>query len=100
MSSRNAYLSAGTADAVALPTAMRAAIAAIEGGADVAETLAAMQAIIAGGFISVDYAELRDADSLTPLTSRPAAPARLLVAARIGKARFDRQHGRASALTQ
>lgn len=90
MSSRNAYLSpADRAQAAALPRAMREAIAAIEGGGDVAAALAALeQALLAGGFSSVDYAELRDADTLVPLTARGAAPARLLVAARIGRARL------------
>jgi pantoate--beta-alanine ligase len=90
LSSRNAYLSAQErAQAVSLPTAMRKAIAAIETQADVAETLATLQAeLLEGGFASVDYAELREADSLTPLTQLGQSPARLLVAARIGKARL------------
>lgn len=90
MSSRNAYLSAEErASAGALPRAMRDAIARIEAGEDVGAALAALSAeLLAGGFASVDYAELRDAESLAPLTARPANPARLLVAARIGKARL------------
>jgi pantoate--beta-alanine ligase len=90
MSSRNAYLSAGERKAaVALPTAMCTAITAIEGGADVSETLAKLEAeIVAGGFRSVDYAELRDADDLTALTTRSDRPMRLIVAARIGPARL------------
>ena len=68
---------------------MRRAIAAIEAGADVPETLATLQAeIVAGGFRSVDYAELRDADDLTVLTTRSDRPMRLIVAARIGPARL------------
>jgi pantoate--beta-alanine ligase len=90
MSSRNAYLRAeDRAAAVALPRAMRSAIAAIEGGADVAEALARLEAeIVAGGFLSVDYAQLRDADDLEVLRARRARPMRLLVAARIGPARL------------
>lgn len=90
LSSRNAYLSAEErTQAVSLPTAMRKAIAAIEQQADVAETLAALQAeVLAGGFTSIDYAELREAESLTPLTQLGQRPARLLAAARIGKARL------------
>jgi pantoate--beta-alanine ligase len=90
MSSRNAYLGAeDRAAAVALPRAMRSAIAAIEGGADVAEALARLEAeIVAGGFLSVDYAQLRDADDLEVLRARRARPMRLLVAARIGPARL------------
>ena len=90
MSSRNAYLTpAERAAAAALPRAMRAAIAAIGGGADVAATLTRLESeLVSGGFASVDYALLCDADSLAPLTERATGAARLLVAARIGKARL------------
>jgi pantoate--beta-alanine ligase len=90
MSSRNAYLSAEErAQAAALPRAMREAVAAIEAGVEVAAALAALVgALHAGGFASVDYAELRDADDLMPVSAPPTAPARLLVAARIGRARL------------
>jgi pantoate--beta-alanine ligase len=90
MSSRNAYLTAAErAQAAALPRAMRAAVAALEAGAGVTATLSALAERLRGsGFASVDYAELRDADSLAPLGALGAAPARLLVAARIGRARL------------
>jgi pantoate--beta-alanine ligase len=90
MSSRNRYLSPDQrAAAAALPRAMQQAIAAIEGGADVSEELEALQAgLIAAGFASVDYAMLSDARSLAPLTVLGNAPARLLVAARIGGTRL------------
>jgi len=90
MSSRNAYLTAEErAAAAVLPAAIREAIAAVGGGADVSATLAGLeQALVAGGFASVDYAVLCDADSLEPLAQRGTGPARLLVAARIGKARL------------
>ncbi|HMO69038.1 MAG TPA: pantoate--beta-alanine ligase [Novosphingobium sp.] len=90
MSSRNAYLTAEQrAQAACLPAAMKAAIARIAGGEGVAEALAGLKAgLLAGGFASVDYAELCDADSLAPLETRGTAAARLLVAARIGKARL------------
>jgi pantoate--beta-alanine ligase len=90
MSSRNAYLTPAERSAAAvLPRAMREAIAAIRGGADVADSLAALErALVAGGFLSVDYAMLCDADSLAPLAERGSGPARLLVAARIGNARL------------
>ena len=52
------------------------------------ETLAkAEAAIVAGGFDSVDYIALADADSLERLDIF-RAPARLLAAARIGKTRL------------
>ncbi|WP_133364649.1 pantoate--beta-alanine ligase [Qipengyuania sediminis] len=85
MSSRNAYLSAEQRRAAAaLPAAMRGAIAA---GAT-PDAMATLRDRLAGaGFDRVDYAELRDGDSLAPLES--AAPcARLFVAARIGGTRL------------
>lgn len=90
MSSRNAYLtSEQRAQAATLPRAMRAAIAAIEDGGKVDAALAGLcQALLVGGFASVDYAELREADTLAPLAALSGRPARLLVAARIGKARL------------
>jgi pantoate--beta-alanine ligase len=90
MSSRNAYLTpTERAQAVALPDAMRAAIAALEAGAELREALAALQRrILSAGFATVDYAELREADSLTPLARLGNSRARLLVAARIGRARL------------
>lgn len=90
LSSRNAYLSPEErATAAALPRAMRAAIGRIQAGEAVPRILSELTAaLIAGGFRSVDYAELRDADTLAPLAEKGEAPARLLVAARIGKARL------------
>jgi len=90
LSSRNAYLSPDDrALAVTLPRAMRACIAAIEAGGPVAPALAALEAaLLAGGFASVDYAVLADAETLEPLDTKPLAPARLLVAARIGGTRL------------
>jgi pantoate--beta-alanine ligase len=90
MSSRNRYLSPEQrAQAAALPRAMRAAIAAIEAGAPVAEGLAALEAeIVAAGFSSVDYAVLADSTTLAPLAALGDTPARLLVAARIGGTRL------------
>ena len=90
MSSRNAYLTPDErARAAALPAAMRAAIAAIGAGGAVAPALAELeQALLAAGFAAPDYAELCDAASLAPLATRGSGPARLLVAARIGKARL------------
>lgn len=90
MSSRNRYLSPEQrAQAAALPRAMQAAIAAVESGADVDGALAELQAaILAAGFASVDYAVLADSTSLAPLAALGDAPARLLVAARIGGTRL------------
>lgn len=90
MSSRNAYLSpTERTQAASLPRAMQAAAAALAGGQPVAQALADLRtALLAGGFSSIDYAELRDADSLVELDALGTGKARLLVAARIGKARL------------
>ena len=90
MSSRNAYLTAHQrAQAASLPQAMHEAIGRIEGGAAVDDVLAALKAaLLASGFSSVDYAELCDAETLAALAAPGERPARLLVAARIGKARL------------
>ena len=89
MSSRNAYLSSGQrAAAAALPAAMRDAIAAIAAGAPAPESLSDLRdSLLAAGFDSVDYAELRDEDSLAPLDA-PSRNSRLFVAARIGGTRL------------
>jgi pantoate--beta-alanine ligase len=90
LSSRNAYLSEDERQqATILPAAIRQAIAAIEGGAPVAPALAQVtQTLLSGGFSSVDYVELREAENLTPLDAQGETAARLLVAARLGKARL------------
>ncbi|PKQ00096.1 MAG: pantoate--beta-alanine ligase [Alphaproteobacteria bacterium HGW-Alphaproteobacteria-13] len=89
LSSRNAYLSPEQrAAAAAFPAALKEAAAAIAGGAGVDTALAKAQAdIIAGGFDSVHYVALADADSLERLAEY-RRPARLLAAARIGKTRL------------
>lgn len=90
LSSRNQYLSPEQrARAAALPLAMRETIAALEAGSKVAPTLAALEAhLLQAGFDSVDYAELANADTLAPVDRLGGAPARLLVAARIGGTRL------------
>ena len=90
LSSRNAYLSSeDRVRAAILPAAMKKAIAEISGGKPVAEALNRLTAaLLSGGFASVDYAELRDAESLALLTEHPTDFARLLVAARIGSTRL------------
>jgi len=89
LSSRNVYLSEEErVQARSLPRALGAAAATIEGGGDVAEALAKAEAsLLEGGFQSVDYVALCDAATLQPVTAL-TAPARLLAAARIGKARL------------
>ncbi len=72
-----------------LPQAMRAAIDQIRAGTPVAAALEQLAAaLLDGGFSAVDYAEVRDAESLAPLPELGLGPARLLVAARIGGTRL------------
>lgn len=89
MSSRNAYL---TPEQRAIAPAIHRVLSDIakrlRAGEDAAPALAwGGETLLAAGFASVDYLELRAADSLEPLL-RADAPARLLVAARLGKARL------------
>ena len=90
LSSRNAYLSAeDRTRAAILPAAMKKAIAEISGGKPVGEALTRLKAaLLASGFESIDYAELRDATNFAELAEQPGRPARLLVAARIGGTRL------------
>lgn len=89
LSSRNVYLTPEErVQARALPRALGAAAAAIEGGGDIAEALARAEAtLIEAGFQSVDYVALCDAATLQPVSALEG-PGRLLAAARIGAARL------------
>lgn len=90
MSSRNAYLSAeDRARAASLPSGMREAIAQVRTGTAIGDALSTLQnELLNQGFSQVDYAQFCDASSLAPLTVLTEAPARLLVAARIGGTRL------------
>lgn len=89
LSSRNAYLSEEErVRAAALPHAMQRAAQAIAAGGDVSEALEqAKTDLKAAGFGPIDYIELCDAISLAPVRE-VKAPARLLVAARLGTTRL------------
>ena len=89
LSSRNIYLAPeDRARAVALPRALGVAARVISQGGEAASAVAtARDALLAGGFDSVDYVELVDAETLTPLPD-PARPRRLLAAARIAGTRL------------
>jgi len=89
MSSRNAYLSAQErATAPVLHRTLSEVAARLQAGAEAAPVLKdGIAAILAAGFGSVDYLELRSVEDLTPL-ERLDRPARLIVAARLGKARL------------
>ena len=89
LSSRNAYLSARERQQAAeLPRTMRDGVARLEVGEAAEAVLADIRARLEqAGFGPVDYVELSDAVSLLPVRSLDA-PARLLVAARLGKTRL------------
>ncbi|MBL0966261.1 MAG: pantoate--beta-alanine ligase [Blastomonas sp.] len=89
LSSRNAYLSSEKRAAAAmLPRAMQAGIAVIEAGGPVRVALDGIeQALAAAGFGPIDYVTLADAVTLEPL-DHADRPARLLVAARLGRTRL------------
>ena len=90
MSSRNAYLSSEQrVQAASLPQAMKAAIWAMNRGEPVGDALRELEEILlAGGFDKIDYAEVRDPASLTPVEDPVHQAARLFVAARIGGTRL------------
>ena len=90
LSSRNAYLSAeDRARAAALPREMQAAAAALQSGV---KASIALERLVTGlrsaGFSAVDYAELRNADTLAACGDRLTGSDRLFVAARIGNTRL------------
>lgn len=89
MSSRNAYLSpAERAIAPVLFHVLSDCSAQLQQGRPAAPVLqAGIDRILAAGFAVVDYLELRADDDLRPL-DRLDRPARLLVAARLGRARL------------
>lgn len=90
MSSRNAYLTpAERTVAPALFRILSGLASRLSDGREAAAPLlaAACAELLQAGFASVDYIELRDAETLAPL-DRADRPARLLAAARLGKARL------------
>lgn len=90
LSSRNAFLSSEQrAQAAALPRAMDQAIAALRGGEAQNHVLPRLvDALLAAGFSAVDYAEVRDAESLALTLKHKDNFSRLFVAARIGATRL------------
>lgn len=91
MSSRNAYLSPEERKVAGkLNVILREAAHAVAKGAPIpAATEAGIAALMEAGFASVDYLEIRHAETLDPFASgKPDGPARILVAARIGKTRL------------
>lgn len=89
LSSRNVYLSSEERQqAPLLHRVLRDTAAALLAAPDdVAALLERGAGALAAGGFAVDYLELRDAETLAPL-SRLASPARLLAAARLGRTRL------------
>ena len=91
LSSRNAYLSPDErAVAGQLNLVIKAAAQSVRGGEAVAAVEArALAALAKAGIRQIDYLEVRGADDLARLGPGPtAAPARVFVAARLGKTRL------------
>jgi pantoate--beta-alanine ligase len=90
LSSRNRYLStAERTAALHLHRQMTAVAGAVRDGRDScsAATAAAARALLEAGFDKVEYLTVVDAESLRPL-ERVASPARVIVAARLGRTRL------------
>lgn len=89
LSSRNAYLNERQrSDATALPDTMKEAANAIIVGSNIERVLEDAKAkLLQSGFKTIDYFELRDADTLENM-DKFVKPARLLAAARIGSTRL------------
>ncbi|CAN5340109.1 pantoate--beta-alanine ligase [soil metagenome] len=86
-SSRNVYLSTTErTSALALPTALKTAVAAIEGGADIGKSLTQARATLSDAGFAVDYVELVDRQ-LLPVVEL-TGEARILGAAKIGTTRL------------
>ena len=89
MSSRNLYLSPEQRRAAPeLHRAMRESVRRLRDGDDIGAVMAGGAERIAGAGFRLDYLEVRHAETLAPVTSVKDGPARMLVAARIGKTRL------------
>jgi pantoate--beta-alanine ligase len=89
MSSRNVYLSPEQRRAAPeLYRAMRESARRLRAGDDIGAVMAGGAELIAGAGFELDYLEVRHAETLAPVASVQDGPARILVAARIGKTRL------------
>jgi pantoate--beta-alanine ligase len=89
LSSRTVYLSPEERRvAPTLNHVMREAEAAIGQGTPPAAALARALLELGEAGFAVEYLELRDAETLAPVTAKPSRPARLLIAARLGRTRL------------
>jgi len=90
MSSRNRYLSVDERQIATTLFAVLSEIAARAANGDAIEPLleTGRQQIAAAGFSPIDYLEIRDAETLELMQGVVNRPARVFVAARLGKARL------------
>jgi pantoate--beta-alanine ligase len=89
MSSRNAYLRPEErAKAPALYATLQDIAKRIRSGERSDEVLAAAQTKLATEGFAVDYLEMRNADTLAPISDVKAHPVRLLAAAKLGRTRL------------
>jgi pantoate--beta-alanine ligase len=89
MSSRNVYLSAEErGQAPTLYRAMKESARRLRAGDDVAAAMAGGAAMITAAGFTLDYFELRHAETLARIGSLKEGPTRILVAAKLGKTRL------------
>ena len=89
MSSRNVYLSPEERRAATtLYLAMKESAARLRTGGDVEAAMAGGSELIVGAGFTLDYFEVRHAETLAPIASIKDGPMRILVAAKIGKTRL------------
>ena len=89
MSSRNVYLlTEERRTAPELHRAMKESARLLRAGAEIGAAMAAGAEIIKAAGFALDYFELRNAETLAPITSLTDGPPRILVAARLGTTRL------------
>jgi len=89
MSSRNVYLSAQERQtAPVLYRAMKESVRRLRAGDDVAAAMAGSAEMITQAGFTLDYFEVRHAETLAPISALKDGPMRILVAAKLGKTRL------------
>ena len=89
MSSRNVYLSPEERRAApALYRAMKESARRLRAGDDIRAAIAGGAGLAVGAGFTLDYFEVRHAETLAPIASVKDGPMRILVAAKIGKTRL------------
>jgi pantoate--beta-alanine ligase len=89
MSSRNVYLSPEERQtAPALYRAMKESTVRLRAGDDIEAAMAGGAEMITAAGFTLDYFEVRHAETLAPISSTKEGPMRILVAARLGKTRL------------